>query len=158
MATNSKAEEIKKKHTKIAKFLAIFFTTLLFLNFVIISIIYTWADWIALLIFSLLFIVPAYISNAGMVIIGGGKPIDGGKNWRDGRRILGDHKTWNGLIKGPLFIGIPVSIGIFCLFILLWPFIQEIPITGLQLGHYKIYNDVSIYEYYFIRNILPNHL
>ncbi|MCG3259917.1 MAG: CDP-archaeol synthase, partial [Candidatus Heimdallarchaeota archaeon] len=23
-----------------------------------------------------------------------GVPVDGGKNWKDGRRIFGDHKTW----------------------------------------------------------------
>ena len=26
--------------------------------------------------------------------------LDGGKNWKDGNRILGDGKTWNGLIGG----------------------------------------------------------
>ena len=61
---------------------------------------FSWADWVSLLIFSLLLIVPAYLSNASMVITGGGRPIDGGKLFRDGRRILGDHKTINGL-KGP---------------------------------------------------------
>ena len=30
-------------------------------------------------------------------------PIDGGKNFTDGRRILGDHKTWKGLIGYVLF-------------------------------------------------------
>ena len=33
-------------------------------------------------------------------MVGGGTPIDFGKNWRDGRRILGDGKTWRGLISG----------------------------------------------------------
>ena len=33
-------------------------------------------------------------------------PIDGGKNWRDGNRILGDGKTWNGLIGGSLTSGL----------------------------------------------------
>ena len=28
--------------------------------------------------------------------------IDGGKNWRDGNRLLGDGKSWNGLLGGPL--------------------------------------------------------
>jgi CDP-2,3-bis-(O-geranylgeranyl)-sn-glycerol synthase len=33
-------------------------------------------------------------------------PIDGGKNWKDGNRILGDGKTWNGLIGGSLTSGL----------------------------------------------------
>jgi CDP-diglyceride synthetase len=27
-----------------------------------------------------------------------GKPIDGGRNWRDGKRLFGDHKTWQGVV------------------------------------------------------------
>ncbi len=33
-------------------------------------------------------------------------PIDGGRNWKDGNRILGDGKTWNGLIGGALTSGL----------------------------------------------------
>jgi len=145
----------KQRNTKIAKYLALFFTCLLFLNFIIISLLYSWADWIALLIFSLLFIVPGYLSNAGMVIVGKGKPVDGGKICKDGRRLLGDHKTWNGLIKGPLYIGIPISLGVFFLFILLWDVIKVIPEAGIPLGIYKLYNDILYYRYYFIGGPLP---
>jgi len=49
---------------------------------------------------ALWFILPAYIANASALLVGGGTPIDFGKNWRDGRRILGDGKTWRGLISG----------------------------------------------------------
>jgi CDP-2,3-bis-(O-geranylgeranyl)-sn-glycerol synthase len=60
--------------------------------------------------FSLLFIVmgtiwmmlPAYLSNTIASIVGGGAPIDRGRNWSDGRRILGDGKTWRGLFGGTL--------------------------------------------------------
>ena len=90
-----------------------------------------------------------------MVVVGGGKPIDGGKCFKNGKRILGDHKTWNGFIKGPLYIGIPISIGIFCLFILLWPLIEEIPIAAAQQGAYKFYIDIFYYQYYFIGGPLP---
>jgi len=45
---------------------------------------------------------PAYIGNMIPVFVGGGAPIDFGKNWRDGRRILGDGKTWRGIILGPI--------------------------------------------------------
>jgi CDP-2,3-bis-(O-geranylgeranyl)-sn-glycerol synthase len=155
MVTNKTDEKSIRRNTKIAKILTFVFIALLFLNFIIISLINTWADWIALLIFSLLFIVPGYLSNAGMVIVGGGKPIDGGKVWRDGRRIFGEHKTWNGLIKGPLLIGIPISFGIFLLFIVLWPAIQEIPNTGIEMGIYQIYSNISYYEFYFIGGPFP---
>ncbi len=43
---------------------------------------------------------PAYIANPTAVVFGGGTPIDFGKNWRDGRRILGEGKTFRGLIGG----------------------------------------------------------
>ncbi len=45
---------------------------------------------------------PAYIANPMAVVLGGGKPIDFGKNWRDGQRILGDGKTIRGLIVGTI--------------------------------------------------------
>ncbi|MDI6640340.1 MAG: CDP-2,3-bis-(O-geranylgeranyl)-sn-glycerol synthase [Methanocellales archaeon] len=43
---------------------------------------------------------PAYVTNAFAVLTGGGRPIDLGKNFLDGRRIFGDGKTWKGLIGG----------------------------------------------------------
>lgn len=43
---------------------------------------------------------PAYIANPTAVVFGGGTPVDFGKKWRDGRRILGDGKTFRGLIGG----------------------------------------------------------
>lgn len=52
---------------------------------------------------------PAYISNPTAVVFGGGTPIDFGKNWKDGKRILGEGKTFRGLIGGTicgLIIGI----------------------------------------------------
>lgn len=150
MSTHSDKGDNKRRNIKFAIILTVIFMSLLFLNFLIISVLFTWSDWVATLIFSMLFIVPAYFSNAGMVIVGGGKPLDRGKNWRDGRRILGDHKTVSGLVKGPLFIGIPLSCALFLLFIVLWPAIHEIQITGATLGVYKLYSKISYYQYYFI--------
>ncbi|TXT59006.1 MAG: conserved membrane protein of unknown function [Promethearchaeota archaeon] len=145
----------EERNKKVAIRLAITFASLIIIHLILISLVYTVADWIANLIFSLLFIVPGYLSNAGMVIVGGGKPIDGGKYWRDGRRIFGDHKTINGFIKGPLFIGIPLSLGVFFLFMGLWPFIALIPELGTELGIYKLYDDISHYKYYFIGGDFP---
>lgn len=50
---------------------------------------------------SLWLMLPAYLSNMLPVVVGGGTPIDFGKNWKDGRRILGNGKTWRGLILAP---------------------------------------------------------
>ncbi|RLG52615.1 MAG: CDP-2,3-bis-(O-geranylgeranyl)-sn-glycerol synthase [Thermoproteota archaeon] len=42
---------------------------------------------------------PAYVSNMAPVIFGGGKPVDLGKRWLDGRPIFGSHKTIRGLVS-----------------------------------------------------------
>lgn len=45
---------------------------------------------------------PAYLPNSFAAVFGGGRPIDGGKTMKDGRRILGDGKTWRGFFAGVL--------------------------------------------------------
>jgi CDP-2,3-bis-(O-geranylgeranyl)-sn-glycerol synthase len=45
-------------------------------------------------------ILPAYIANAVPVLVGGGAPLDFGKNFSDGRRILGPGKTIRGAVIG----------------------------------------------------------
>jgi CDP-2,3-bis-(O-geranylgeranyl)-sn-glycerol synthase len=57
---------------------------------------------------------PAYAPNSVAAYFGGGSPIDGGRNFRDGRRIFGDGKTWRGLLAGisaGIILGI-IQIGI----------------------------------------------
>ncbi len=49
-----------------------------------------------------LFAAPILVSNAFPSLLGGGYPIDGYKNFRDGRRILGNHKTIQGFLAGLL--------------------------------------------------------
>jgi CDP-2,3-bis-(O-geranylgeranyl)-sn-glycerol synthase len=54
----------------------------------------------------LYFFVPAYLANMAPVLARGhcewlALPIDHGRSWR-GRRILGDHKTWRGIVAGLL--------------------------------------------------------
>ena len=46
---------------------------------------------------------PAWIANAIPVLGGGGRPIDGGRCFRDGRRLLGNGKTIRGFIVGIIF-------------------------------------------------------
>ena len=43
---------------------------------------------------------PAYLPNSAAAVFGGGKPVDGGRTFKDGRRLLGDGKTWRGTIGG----------------------------------------------------------
>jgi len=64
-----------------------------------------------IIIQALWLVLPAYIANASALLVGGGTPIDFGKNWKDGRRILGDGKTWRGLITGA-FVGMTGGFGL----------------------------------------------
>ncbi|MHA2174229.1 MAG: CDP-2,3-bis-(O-geranylgeranyl)-sn-glycerol synthase [Candidatus Hodarchaeales archaeon] len=63
-------------------------------------------DIIESIINSVIFIFPAFVANAAPVILGRGgrynRPIDGGRFWKDGKRILGDGKTIRGFISGTL--------------------------------------------------------
>ena len=56
-------------------------------------------------------VIPAYIANGSALLVGGGTPIDFGKKWKDGRRILGNGKTWRGLVTGA-FLGMTGGFGI----------------------------------------------
>ncbi|MFQ5976938.1 MAG: CDP-2,3-bis-(O-geranylgeranyl)-sn-glycerol synthase [Candidatus Heimdallarchaeota archaeon] len=55
---------------------------------------------LSLLIAMIAFIIPAYFGNMAPVFVGGGPPMDGGRVWKDGRRILGSGKTWRGFFGG----------------------------------------------------------
>lgn len=45
-------------------------------------------------------LLPTYTPNNFAVVVGGGKPIDFGKRFIDGKRVLGDGKTWRGFVGG----------------------------------------------------------
>jgi CDP-2,3-bis-(O-geranylgeranyl)-sn-glycerol synthase len=66
---------------------------------------------------SVWFIFPAYVANAIPVLVGGGTPVDLGRNFPDGRRLFGDGKTIRGL-GGGLMAG--TLTGIFQAFISNW--------------------------------------
>lgn len=53
-------------------------------------------------------LLPAYTPNNFAVVFGGGTPLDFGKNFIDGKRILGDGKTIRGFVAG-VFGGILVA-------------------------------------------------
>ncbi|WP_207587426.1 CDP-2,3-bis-(O-geranylgeranyl)-sn-glycerol synthase [Halomontanus rarus] len=50
-------------------------------------------------VFAFWVMLPAYVPNNAAVLAGGGRPIDGGRTW-NGKRILGDGKTWRGTAVG----------------------------------------------------------
>ena len=55
------------------------------------------------------FIFPAYCANATPVIFGGGKSMDFGKKFSDGKPFVGSHKTFRGFLAG-ITIGTLVGI------------------------------------------------
>ncbi len=59
-------------------------------------------DLTILILRSLWYILPSYVANMSPVIFGGGRPLDMGRKFLDGRRILGDHKTIKGFASGIL--------------------------------------------------------
>lgn len=52
----------------------------------------------SVVIYPILYILPAYAANGLPVVFGGGKPLDMGRKFR-GRRIFGDHKTIRGTVS-----------------------------------------------------------
>lgn len=74
---------------------------------------------------------PAYIANATPVIFGGGKPLDGGRTWRDDRPLFGNHKTVRGTIVG---IAAGTAVGL----------VQFEPLHGLLLAVGAISGDIAV--------------
>jgi CDP-2,3-bis-(O-geranylgeranyl)-sn-glycerol synthase len=50
----------------------------------------------------IIFLIPIYVANASPVVLGGGTPLDFGRNMPDGRRLLGGGKTIRGFVGGTL--------------------------------------------------------
>jgi CDP-2,3-bis-(O-geranylgeranyl)-sn-glycerol synthase len=74
---------------------------------------------------------PAYIANATPVVLGGGGPLDGGRNWVDGKPFLGDHKTVRGTLAG-LIAGFLIGL------------IQRNPLRGALLSVGAIGGDIIV--------------
>jgi len=66
-------------------------------------------DIATLIVEALKFIFPAYCANAVPVIAGGGRPMDFGKNFFDGKPVLGKNKTFRGFFFG-LAVGVAVGL------------------------------------------------
>jgi len=99
---------------------------MLFLILPVLLNIWTVYDMVLVIALSLLYVAPAYATNGSMVIFGRkGTPIDGGRNFWDGKRILGDGKTWQGTIGG-IITG--TIVGLLFLLIsqfVIWPYFQS---------------------------------
>lgn len=57
-------------------------------------------DLTLIIIEALKFVFPAYCANAVPVIVGGGPPLDFGRNFPDGRPVFGKNKTFRGFLSG----------------------------------------------------------
>jgi len=84
----------------------------------------------------LLLVLPAYFANAVPVLLGGGKQIDLGRKFLDGRPILGKSKTIRGFIAGT-FTGLLIGELLYLLKyvgIVFFPFPFQYALLGLLLG------------------------
>lgn len=113
--------EQEKKWRIIAFSIFFLFMLLIYLHYQLFELLYNVNDWASVIVITLALIMPAYFTNAGMLIVGGGKPIDNGYICKDGRRLFGPGKTWRGFFLGPLLIGIPISLGIHSVLYFYWP-------------------------------------
>lgn len=66
-------------------------------------------DVVFLVVEAFKFIFPAYCANGAPVLAGGGLPMDFGRNFVDGKRVLGNNKTFKGFFFG-LAIGVFVGL------------------------------------------------
>ena len=85
------------------------------------------------------FMLPAYVANLSGLAFGGGAPVDGGKECKDGRRLIGNGVTWKGLQNGTI-IGtlVGVVLGIIGTFFgdlsVLTGGIIDLPVYGSVIG------------------------
>ena len=48
------------------------------------------------------FMLPAYVANLSGLAFGGGTPVEGGRECKDGRRLIGNGVTWKGFANGTI--------------------------------------------------------
>ncbi|MDR9412911.1 MAG: CDP-2,3-bis-(O-geranylgeranyl)-sn-glycerol synthase [Haloferacaceae archaeon] len=84
--------------------------------------------WVASLLIAVWILLPTYIPNNVAVLVGGGRPLDGGRRYR-GQRLLGDGKTVRGSVGGAI-AGVLVAMGL----TLLRPMVE--PLVGITLPRF----------------------
>ncbi|MDE1855927.1 MAG: CDP-2,3-bis-(O-geranylgeranyl)-sn-glycerol synthase [Candidatus Micrarchaeota archaeon] len=67
------------------------------------------SDIYSVIIYPILFILPAYVANGAPVLFGGGRPIDLGRKLGS-KPVLGKNKTYRGLIAG-ILVGTLIGFG-----------------------------------------------
>jgi CDP-2,3-bis-(O-geranylgeranyl)-sn-glycerol synthase len=82
---------------------------------------------------SLIFIFPAYCANSIPVVLGGGRSLDFGRKFIDGRPLFGSHKTFRGFFAG-LCVGTIVGIGESIVFDWYTPLLGFLLSLGAVLG------------------------
>ena len=103
---------------------------------------------------TLYFILPAYFSNGGALLFGGGTPVDFGKSDSKGFRWIGDGVTWKGMFAGTVIGIITGAIqGYFAPIVLslvgsnlITPIITDIPsgiVIGFLLGFGALFGDAA---------------
>jgi CDP-2,3-bis-(O-geranylgeranyl)-sn-glycerol synthase len=152
--------EKEKKNAKIALIMAISGILAFLLQMIYFLAFDTSGDWLCVLIYWISFIMPAYLTNAGMLIWGAGGgdhgkvPMDFGKNFKDGRRLFGDGKTWRGFFGGTLGFGIPIALFIHAIFFFAWPTVinsaQRFMTTGSVYKFYEnnpanLFRDLAVF-------------
>lgn len=86
------------------------------------------------------FILPPYIANMSPAVWGGGPPIDGGRVFSDGRRLLGKGKTIKGTVVGILA---GLMIGLLQHIALPFPSLGFAFLRGFLLGSGAIFGDIA---------------
>lgn len=127
-AQKQEEKPISRRGVKIAYTLCAIFGILLILFLILPPLLNIWTgyDTILIVCLSFLYIAPAYATNASMVVFGRkGTPIDGGRNFRDGKRILGDGKTWQGMIGGVITGTIVGLLLLLIMQFVIWPYFQS---------------------------------
>jgi CDP-2,3-bis-(O-geranylgeranyl)-sn-glycerol synthase len=114
-------DEEEKRYAKIAYAFAIGCLLGVLAHYFYFTIVYSYDDWLCILIYAFIFIAPGYLANAGMLIWGGkGPQMDFGYVCKDGRRLFGEGKTWRGFILGSVLFGIPIAMLIHGILFVYW--------------------------------------
>ncbi|NVM52558.1 MAG: CDP-2,3-bis-(O-geranylgeranyl)-sn-glycerol synthase [Candidatus Helarchaeota archaeon] len=124
---STETEKVEKtplnpKDIRRVKIFCIIIGTINILCVILMTIFWSIYDYLIILGLGMLTTVPAFFANAGMTFAGTyrgvGRPIDGGRNFIDGKRILGNGKTWKGFLGG-ILIGSTLSWLLFLVYLAL---------------------------------------
>lgn len=138
-----KLTDQEKKWSKTAFLIAGLFLILFIIQLIYYMVVYSWNDWVAVLVIQIVLIMPAYWANAFMLVVGGGPPLDRGKISKDGRRLFGPGKTIRGFFLGPA-VAIVISMLIHWPLIANWDAIEAFIVTLWDIpGQYVLFDQLG---------------